>query len=61
MKKFIKNNKIEPQHRIIVSVGGKQIINPSETREIPLSPPHSISSTKTKLTSTANILAINRN
>ena len=30
MKKFIKNNEIKPQHRIIVSVGGKQIINPTE-------------------------------
>lgn len=30
MKKYIKNNQIKPQHRIIVSVGGKQVINPSE-------------------------------
>ena len=30
MKKFIKDNQIKPQHRIIVSVGGKQVINPSE-------------------------------
>lgn len=30
MKKYIKNNEIKPQHRIIVSVGGKQVINPSE-------------------------------
>jgi hypothetical protein len=30
MKNFIKNTLIKPQHRIIVSVGGKQVINPSE-------------------------------
>ena len=30
MKKYIKNNQIKPQHRIIVSVGDKQVINPSE-------------------------------
>ena len=30
MKKYIKNNQIKPQHRIIVSVDGKQVINPSE-------------------------------
>lgn len=30
MKKYIKNNQIKPQHRIIVSVGGKQVINPNE-------------------------------
>lgn len=30
MKKYIKNNQIKPQHRIIVSVNGKQVINPSE-------------------------------
>ena len=30
MHKYIKNNQIKPQHRIIVSVGGKQVINPSE-------------------------------
>lgn len=29
-KTYIKNNQIKPQHRIIVSVNGKQIINPSE-------------------------------
>lgn len=30
MKKYIKNNQIKPQQRIIVSVNGKQVINPSE-------------------------------
>lgn len=30
MKKYIKNNQIKLQHRIIVSVGSKQVINPSE-------------------------------
>lgn len=30
MKKYTKNNQIKPQQRIIVSVGGKQVINPSE-------------------------------
>lgn len=30
MKQFIKNNQIKPRHRIIVSVNGKQVINPSE-------------------------------
>lgn len=30
MKKYIKNNTIKDQHRIIVSVNGKQVINPSE-------------------------------
>lgn len=30
MKKYIKNNQIKPQQRIIVSAGGKQVINPSE-------------------------------
>ena len=34
MKKYIKNNQIKPQHRIIVSVGGKQVINPSEEQII---------------------------
>ena len=29
-KQYIKNNQIKPQHRIIVSVGGKQVINPTE-------------------------------
>lgn len=29
-KQYQKNNQIKPQHRIIVSVGGKQVINPSE-------------------------------
>lgn len=30
MKKYTKNNQIKPQHRIIVSVNGKQVINPNE-------------------------------
>lgn len=30
MKKYTKNDQIKPQHRIIVSVNGKQVINPSE-------------------------------
>lgn len=30
MKNYTKNNEIKPQHRIIVSVGGKQVINPTE-------------------------------
>jgi hypothetical protein len=30
MKKYTKNNEIKPQHRIIVVVDGKQVINPSE-------------------------------
>lgn len=30
MKTYIKNNQIKPQHRIIVSVNGKQVINPTE-------------------------------
>ena len=32
MVKFIKNNQIKPRHRIIVSVDGKHIINPSEAQ-----------------------------
>lgn len=30
MKKYIKNNQIKPQQRIIVVVDGKQVINPTE-------------------------------
>lgn len=33
-KLFIKNNQIKPQHRIIVVVDGKQVINPTEEQII---------------------------